>query len=431
MFFFPLGLGLKPPKFPFITILIILVNTVCYLQQSIDNKKLEKYYIEAQKGNKKNLLKFHKENQLLTKNNISLETLSKAQFTHANFEHIFGNMLALFLFGIFLEAKIGSLLYLLIYLLGGALGMYLGVEGSSSELVYHLGASANVYTVIGAFFLLFYRHYMKYFWSPLFPFFGRIIYLPVRYAIPFLMIGLEVVNQIYASTIGATSGVDHLAHIGGFLAGLMLAYFYKQTNPMEHPFFFKEEENLFKKMQKSNSLDKINKIAKKIQTMNPMNYVVRIFVIKKAIEEFKKYKVVTPVANQSFHDNLEPILGRLIWKQDRHGAKSLLQEVPFEFKLFRYIKGLSQRQILKLGDYLLDNNDYTNAFRIYHLFLSLYKGMRVENNLLKTCDSLFQHHVDNPRDLHNIRVLLDSDDENIMSSRYAINDESYEDEDKY
>lgn len=151
----------------------------------------------------------------------SLPSLLSCMFLHGGWMHLAGNMLFLYIFGNNVEARLGSLPYLLVYLVTGVLATLffaLFAPGSQVPLV---GASGAISGVLGCYFLWFPRNRVKTFIF-LFPFLMTTVMLPAR-----LVLGVYLILDNLLPFIingGAGAGVAHGAHIGGFLGGLGLAY---------------------------------------------------------------------------------------------------------------------------------------------------------------------------------------------------------------
>src|SRR5437762_3577235 len=151
-------------------------------------------------------------------------TLITSMFMHGGIAHIFGNMLFLFIFGDNIEDRIGHFRYLIFYLVCGVLAglahviatVALAGGNEASLLVPSLGASGAISGVLGAYILLFPTN--------------RVVVLLGWFATPmpaFLAIGLWFVFQLISGlgVLGSGSqqgGVAYAAHIGGFIAGLIL-----------------------------------------------------------------------------------------------------------------------------------------------------------------------------------------------------------------
>lgn len=146
-------------------------------------------------------------------------TLVTALFLHGGIAHIFGNMLYLAIFGDNLENVMGHFRYLLFYLLCGVLASLAHVAATAffgqNPLIPSLGASGAISGVLGGYLLLFPTHRI------------RIWFILGFWPFPaWLCVGLWFLFQLLngAGALGsdAGSGVAYAAHVGGFVAGLLL-----------------------------------------------------------------------------------------------------------------------------------------------------------------------------------------------------------------
>jgi membrane associated rhomboid family serine protease len=149
------------------------------------------------------------------------ETGFTAMFLHANFLHIFGNMLFLAIFGPNVEDALGRVRFLAFYLLGGlvALGAQVLVDPSSTAPT--LGASGAIAAVLGGYIVLYPRARIL---SLVFiVFFVTIIEVPAIF-----LLGFWFLEQLYfgaaglTNPVGGSEGVAYFAHVGGFVFGLAL-----------------------------------------------------------------------------------------------------------------------------------------------------------------------------------------------------------------
>jgi len=147
-----------------------------------------------------------------------LWTLLTSMFLHGGFFHIIGNMLYLWIFGDNIEDAFGHSWYLLVYLFAGIAGSLLQVVMLPHSPVPTIGASGAISGIMGAYFVLFPRARVLTL-IPIF-FFIRLIYLPAP-----LLLGFWILFQVLqgcSSVPGMGGGVAYFAHIGGFVAGLIL-----------------------------------------------------------------------------------------------------------------------------------------------------------------------------------------------------------------
>src|SRR6266516_669103 len=150
-------------------------------------------------------------------------TLITSMFMHGGIAHIFGNMLFLWIFGDNIEDRMGHFRYLVFYLVCGVLAglshvfaIALSATSEGQLLVPSLGASGAISGVLGGYILLFPT---------------RRVTVLVSYFVTqvpaFVAIGLWFVFQLinglgYLGSGSKVGGVAYAAHIGGFVAGLVL-----------------------------------------------------------------------------------------------------------------------------------------------------------------------------------------------------------------
>jgi len=146
-------------------------------------------------------------------------TLFTSMFMHGSIMHIAGNMLFLWIFGDNIEDRLGHLRYLIYYLLCGVLASLAHVftttafaADQSSMLIPSLGASGAISGVMGGYILL---HPTRRVTVILFRF---ITDVPAYVAIG-IWFAFQLIYGIFGSQQG---GVAYAAHVGGFIAGLVL-----------------------------------------------------------------------------------------------------------------------------------------------------------------------------------------------------------------
>jgi membrane associated rhomboid family serine protease len=141
-------------------------------------------------------------------------TLITAMFMHGSIAHILGNMLYLFIFGDNLEDRMGRGRYLLFYLACGLAGGLAHVFASGNDLTPSLGASGAISGVLGGYLVLFPRKRV------------RVIMFRFLTSVPAVVaIGAWFLFQLINGLGflgGGGGGVAYGAHIGGFVAGLVL-----------------------------------------------------------------------------------------------------------------------------------------------------------------------------------------------------------------
>jgi membrane associated rhomboid family serine protease len=154
-------------------------------------------------------------------------TLLTSMFMHGGIAHIFGNMLFLWIFGDNIENALGHARYLIFYLVCGVLASLAHVfttvafaTNESGLLIPSLGASGAISGVLGAYILLFPRRNVRAF------VFNILTTVPAWVAVG-LWFAFQLVSGLGILGGGSQEGgVAYAAHVGGFIAGLVLVKFF-------------------------------------------------------------------------------------------------------------------------------------------------------------------------------------------------------------
>ena len=145
-------------------------------------------------------------------------TVLTSMFLHASWMHIIGNMVFLWAFGPAMEDAMGRSRFLFFYLAGGIAAMLAQVYADPLSQIPCLGASGAIAAVMGAFIVSFPRDRIR--TLLFFLIFIRVTYIPAVFLIGFWFL-LQVLNYGVVAVV-RTGGVAYMAHIGGFLFGVML-----------------------------------------------------------------------------------------------------------------------------------------------------------------------------------------------------------------
>jgi membrane associated rhomboid family serine protease len=150
-------------------------------------------------------------------NGEDLYTLITSMFVHGGFAHILGNMLFLWVFGDNIEHRFGSTIFVLFYLVSGLAATFAHIATNSGSPIPSVGASGALSGVLGAYILLYptnrVRVLIGYFVTSV----PAVVFLGVWFITQFIN-GVAALNVETAQT----SGVAYWAHIGGFVAGVVL-----------------------------------------------------------------------------------------------------------------------------------------------------------------------------------------------------------------
>ena len=201
----PLGdASRRPRRFAIVTLLIVLLNVYVFFQELAYGNA----YVAAWSAIPIRILHGHR-----------LVTLITSMFLHGSWMHILGNMIYLWAFGREIEDAMGAVRFLVFYLTGGVVAMMVQIFGDPTSTIPTLGASGAIAAVMGAFLVTFPADRIRTF---LFFFiFFRIAYIPAVFLIGFWFL-MQVLNVGAVADV-KTGGVAYLAHIGGFLFGVVTA----------------------------------------------------------------------------------------------------------------------------------------------------------------------------------------------------------------
>ncbi len=145
-------------------------------------------------------------------------TILTAMFMHAGWLHIIGNMVFLWAFGPQIEDLMGPIRYLFFYLLGGFVAFMAQILVDPTSTIPNLGASGAIAAVMGAFLITYPRDRIR-----------TIIFLgwfiDSEFIPALLLVGiwflLQLFSEVAAVAAVQSGGVAYMAHIGGFIYGLV------------------------------------------------------------------------------------------------------------------------------------------------------------------------------------------------------------------
>jgi len=146
----------------------------------------------------------------------NLHTLFTSMFLHADIFHIGGNMLYLYIFGDNIEDSFGHLRFLLFYFVCGLVADLAHILSITSTglLIPTLGASGAISGVMGAYILLYPRARIE---TLTLTFVITVVSIPAVF-----FLGFWFILQLLYTWLGIGGNVAYWAHIGGFVAGMIL-----------------------------------------------------------------------------------------------------------------------------------------------------------------------------------------------------------------
>jgi len=142
-------------------------------------------------------------------------TFFTAMFIHGGWMHLIGNMLYLWIFGNNIEDVLGRFRFIIFYLVCGTLASMGHIVTDLQSNIPMVGASGAISGILGAYLVLFPFARVK-----TLIFLGFLITIVRVPAIILLVIWILI--QIFSGVIAGDGGVAWFAHIGGFVAGMLL-----------------------------------------------------------------------------------------------------------------------------------------------------------------------------------------------------------------
>lgn len=201
-------------RYPVVTVGIIVLNVLVFFYQlSLPRSGLEQFIfaygvVPGQLG----------QGGMLPAFSVSMLT---SIFLHGGWFHLFGNMWYLWIFGDNIEDRMGHFRFLMFYLICGLLAGATHVLANSGSEVPSIGASGAVAGILGA-YLLSYPFARILTVIPLF-LFWPIVELPAVIVLgSWFFIQILNGSATIAATSQTTGGVAWWAHVGGFVAGMLL-----------------------------------------------------------------------------------------------------------------------------------------------------------------------------------------------------------------
>ena len=148
----------------------------------------------------------------------NLHTLLTSMFLHADIFHIAGNLIFLYIFGDNVEDAFGHVRFLLFYLLCGLVADFAHILSLSTPMalaIPTLGASGAISGVMGAYIMKYPKARVR---TLILTYVITVVSIPAV-----LFLGFWFLLQLLYTWLDMSGGVAYWAHIGGFIAGMILS----------------------------------------------------------------------------------------------------------------------------------------------------------------------------------------------------------------
>jgi len=213
-------------RVPFVNYLLILANIGVFLFQVLAGPYEEALVYEFA------LIPYNFVSSLSIAN---IGDIFTSMFMHAGLAHIGGNMLYLWIFGDNIEDSMGHGKYILFYLVGGIVASITHILTNPGSQIPTVGASGAIAAVLGAYLVLYPQSRVL----TIIPlgFFIRMTTIPAG-----IVLGMWFVLQLFSGVLSIggpdVGGVAFWAHIGGFVAGVVMAKLMGKQRKQEYTVYW-------------------------------------------------------------------------------------------------------------------------------------------------------------------------------------------------
>jgi membrane associated rhomboid family serine protease len=201
-------------SFPVVTSVLIAINVAVFLLElSAGDAFIEKWAFVPVRFNSEPM--------------ANAATVISAMFMHGGWLHLGGNMLYLWIFGDNVEDRLGPVRFAIFYFLAGIAATFAQFMVNPGSPIPNVGASGAIAGVLGAYLLMFPKARVD-------VLLGRqVVAMPA-----FIVLGFWVVLQM-VSGVGSIAdtaqteqgGIAYMAHVGGFVAGILLTFVMRGPGP--------------------------------------------------------------------------------------------------------------------------------------------------------------------------------------------------------
>ncbi len=222
------------------------------------------------------------------KSDWDFKRLFFANFIHGSFSHLFLNLIGVFAGVRICSSFISFFWIFIIFSVGGSCGLFSSIVFSTETLDYipHVGASAGIFALMGTYYIFNFRYRTRYFFW--FPTKHGTIALKTSWFFFVDVIVLELILSISQFFPTRVDTIDHIAHVIGFISGLIIAFSFKTL--IKWPSFIqtKSEYNVWKKIK---PLDDDGYLSKCVEllSINYYNDSVKKMLLEHLSKNIEKY----------------------------------------------------------------------------------------------------------------------------------------------
>jgi len=361
--------------------------------KTTDAAKLPEYsaYLEARETYLQKSLVKSKEDRIFIRGNGHLLPSLKALFTHDGWVHLLSNMLIFALFAVFVEQRVGFFGLLAIYVLGGLGSNFLQLPFLPMGVRLY-GASGAVSAVMGAFAVYFWREKIRCLLYMVVV--NRVILMPA-----WMFIGIFMLLSDVVGAAGAESGIAHLAHLTGFLIGIILGFMQMDLFPLKKSFLFPEEEKLYYQAKESKLLEEKLALYHQIYALNHESF----YAFRALFVYFHKQGFMLSTFNKADRAFVINILHSCFHYNDRQNEKyvysrEILGFVPLSWNIVELKLKVTPEEVLERAGEFHSVGDFIQTLRYYDLFFTSFaahpKSQDINAHIMKIFDDIEKFEFD-------------------------------------
>jgi membrane associated rhomboid family serine protease len=296
------------------------------------------------------------------RSNAGFLTLTQATFTHLDYFHLFGNLLFLIVFGIWVEQRAGFLVTFMTFFAGSLTGI--AIQLSAHPQTPCMGASAGVSALMGSFFIYFLKAELQFLFTFAFVYYKK-FWSPILWAFPLFFLASDIVAVMGHDSLDL---VAHAAHVGGLVVGLAIALFMNLALPLTGGALFYQEERPLFVLAKSKDPEALWHAIKLVGEWNMQNWQALTVFLRRLQTAHIVYqdKARNQILQKKVASYIEFIFRRGTVDEIIH----VLQLVPTSLDLPRLIDPIPVSQVLYLADVTANRKIFELALPMYRLALT-------------------------------------------------------------
>ena len=338
---------------------------------------------------------YYEKRGILSPQTFSVWRLLKAQFQHMGWAHIVGNLMLFAMVGVVLEQRLKPLHFLAVYLVGGTLGALSSLAFETHSITSFMGASANITALLGVFTVLFWKFRVK-FWLWIAPLpVARSVFVQVSLLMPLMFFLVDFVGLFDSG-----SGTSHVAHVAGWVTGLLGAFAIQKLDPVAWPFVDRNEALATETLMgmANETADRRASAAHETLRFNRENVLAKSEFVKAAFESQSATYL------QEAEDLFPGLLSVLLRVNDEGRALQLLRAIPQNCAWDIYFASTGQSNLERLCEGALARKELGLALRLIDVFTVRFPRSHQSQKWLSELNQSFFGVVPSIDDVNQLRL---------------------------